>query len=143
MTARAYIPLKEKLAAVLATMLRDDGTGKLVPAIPYADRKRMTADQVLSLFQWHHYPIRKVDNGPDVHWNLEPHFIRPHREITAKVDVPQIRKGDRLRDSLAAFNARIAAKVDGEQVERPRSRFPQGRKLRSRPFQRQAPRTRP
>lgn len=97
MSARAHIPLKEKLAAALSQMLRDDGNGKLVPIIPYDDAKQMTADQILSLFAWDHYPIRKVDGGADRHFNLVPRLIGEHRTKTATVDVPQMRKADRIR----------------------------------------------
>lgn len=126
---RGHISLKEKLAAALAQMLRDDGAGKLVPVIPWDDAKQMTADQVLSLWAWDHYPRRHVDGGPDVHWNLVPRFIGEHREKTAKIDIPEIAKGDRIRDRLAEFNARMAAKDAGD--PRPQR---SARKIPSRPF---------
>src|SRR5262245_61355569 len=97
MTHRSHISLKTKLAAALCQMLRDDGAGKLVPVIPYEDAKLMTADQVLSLFHFDHYPIRRDDNGPDEHWNLVPRPILEHRKKTAEVDRPQMAKADRIR----------------------------------------------
>lgn len=135
MSRSGYIPLKEKLAAALAQMLRDDGSGKLVPVIPYPDAKMMTADQVLSLFHFDHYPVRKTDGGPDKHFNLVPRFIREHREKTATIDVPQIRKADRLsrRADDAAVN-RLLARDAGEPQ---RSRWP-SRKIPSRSFQKAA-----
>lgn len=131
MTARAHISLKEKLAAALCQMLCDDGTGKLVPVIPYDDAKRMTADQVLSLWRWDHYPVRHADGGPDKHFNLVPRLIREHREKTAKVDVPQIRKADRIRRADDAAVNRLLARDAGE--PRQRSRWP-SRKIQSRGF---------
>lgn len=95
---RSHITLKTKLASALCHMLRPDETGKLVPVIPHEDAKLMTEDQVLSIFGWDHYPIRKADNGPDAHWNLTPRPILEHRRKTAKIDIPQMAKADRIID---------------------------------------------
>lgn len=100
MTRRSHINLKTKLAAALCNMLRPDETGKLVPIIPHEHAKMMTEDQVLSVFGWDHYPIRKADNGPDAHWNLTPRPILEHRRKSATVDVPQMAKADRIIERL-------------------------------------------
>lgn len=97
MSKRDHISFKTKLAAALLQMLRPDEDGKLVPVIPYADAKLMTADQIISLFHFDHYPIRKADGGADEPWNLTPRPITEHREKTAKKDKPELAKSARLR----------------------------------------------
>lgn len=80
--------LKTKLAAALV----------LLGEIPYAQAQQMTADQVLSLFQWDH-GIYHVWEGSDDFWNLEPMFIRTHRAKT-KRDVKiiaKVRKAEKRR----------------------------------------------
>lgn len=129
MSPRAHIPLKVKLAAALLQMLRPDENGKLVPVIPHEDAKHMTADQIISLFNFDHTPIPKAHGGPDAPWNLEPRPILEHRRKTAKVDVPMIAKTDRIIDAQAEFRRRLLAKDAGE--PRAPSRWPK-RKLRSR-----------
>lgn len=96
MTARTHIRMKTKLASALCNMLRPDETGKLVPVIPYEHAKLMTEDQVLSIFHFDHWPIRKTDGGPDAHWNLTPRPLPEHRKKTAEIDIPQIAKADRI-----------------------------------------------
>lgn len=96
MTRKAHIPLKEKLAAALAVMLRPDESGKLVPIIPYEHRKMMTAEQIISLFHFDHWPIREEQGGPALHFNLDPKLIKAHRVKTAKIDAPQMAKSRRI-----------------------------------------------
>lgn len=131
MAKRAHISDRTKLAATLLQMLRPNEVGQLVPIIPHAHAKLMTADQIISLFHFDHYPLRKADGGPDEPWNLEPRPIREHREKTAKVDVPGMAKERRVVRVNAEFQRRLLAKDAGE--PRPQSRWPK-RKLRSRPF---------
>ena len=52
----------------------------------------MTADQVISLFQFDHdpHPHAAPFNGPSLHWNCTPRLILAHREKTATHDVPMI-----------------------------------------------------
>lgn len=134
MSKRSHISLKEKLASALAQMLQDDGTGKLVPIIPYEDRKKMTADQVISLFHFHHNILHTHD-GPDAHWNIEPKLIAPHRRETAERDNPAARKVTRISDAQEEFRRRLLAREPGQ--ARPRSG-----KIPSRPFPKRAPRSR-
>ena len=128
-------------------MVRDDGTGKLVPVIRYEHAKLMTADQVLALFHFDHYPIRRVDGGADKHFNLVPRFIPEHREKTAVVDVPQLRKADRLRRRHE--QSLLRRSIQGEDAEltmeetgalrpfHPRGNWSRRKsKLHSRPFRR-------
>ncbi len=118
MSARRHISLKTKLASALLQMLRPDESGKLVPAIPYEDAKQMTADQIISLFQFHHN-ILHAHEGSDEHWNLEPKLIQQHRRETAERDVPVAAKVDRISKSHEEFRRRILAKEPG--VPRQRS----------------------
>lgn len=128
MTKRAHIPDRTKLAAVLLQMLRPDETGKLAPIIPYEHAKLMSADQIISLFQFDHYPIPKAHDGPDEPWNLQPLPIMEHRKKTAEIDVPAIRKADRISDPHEEFVRNTLGKPCGQK------RKPSG-KIKSRGFQ--------
>lgn len=125
-TGRGYISLREKLASALCQMLCDDGTGKLVPVIPYEHAKQMTADQVLSLFEWDHWPRRKADGGEDVHHNLVPRFAAEHQEKTSTIDIPQMAKAARIRKREAGIkpDRKITSwrKFDKTAVYAPRAR---------------------
>lgn len=95
---RSHITLKTKLASALCQMLRyDDDQAEFVPIIPYAEAKRLSEDEILARFDWHHYPIPKAHDGPDVHWNLMPMSKDDHKERTAKIDIPMIAKGKRIQ----------------------------------------------
>jgi hypothetical protein len=83
-----------KLAAALLQM-RDGLTGGRL--IPYDHAKKMTARQIISLFEYDHYPIAKSEGGPDEPWNLRPMLIPAHRERTRKHDLPRIAKNKRVR----------------------------------------------
>lgn len=122
MTARAHIRDKTKLASAIIALFR----------IPYNHARLMTEAQVLSLVQWHHAPIPKANDGPDVHWNLEPRLIKDHREYEAKTGRPQMAKADRLSKAQTETRRRILARKDGER--KPASRWG-GRKMQSREFE--------
>ena len=85
----------------------------------------MTADQIISLVQWHHIHYHR-DSANDEHWNLDPLPIRAHSERTAKIDIPQIAKTKRITKDQEAFRARILTPRDQRPAKR--SRF------QSRPF---------
>lgn len=102
MTARAYIGLKTKLASALL----------VVGGIPHEHAKLMTEDQVLSLFQWHHFPIPHGHDGADVHHNLTPILIKPHRNYEAKIGRPMMAKVDRLSQAHADFRRKLLARDD-------------------------------
>ena len=108
--SRPAIPFKTKLAATLRTMLVEED-GKLVPFLDYNTAKEMTEDQVISLFAFDHDPKPVAFGGTDEHHNLIPRPIREHRIKTAKVDVPRIRKSDRLSIKQAEFRRRMLAKI--------------------------------
>lgn len=122
MTRRAYIPLKTKLASALLTIVRDDGTGKLVPVIPRDEAKRMTPEAVLSHFAWDHIE-RKALGGTDDFWNLQPLPVEEHRVKTAKIDVPAIAKVKRLSREEQEFREKLLAKEPGKPREKS-SRWP-------------------
>ncbi len=128
MSKRDYIRMEELLAAAL----RDLG------GIKHEHAKLMTAGQIISLFQRDHYPIRKTDGGPDVHWNLQWKFIGDHRFKTSKHDVPQIAKAKRLTKAEHEFRTRMLAKTFGEIESKEQVRQRLGikpkQKIPSRPF---------
>jgi hypothetical protein len=90
MKRRRKIHTKTKLAAALCQMMMPDENGKFVRIIEHEDAKKLSADQIISIFQFHHHPIAKALGGPDEHWNLEPKPILEHRYITAKETRPAI-----------------------------------------------------
>lgn len=92
--------LKTKLAAALLKL----------GDVPHEHAKQMTADQVICLYQFDHYPIRKCDGGPDEPWNLVPRLIKEHRTKTATIDQSQIAKGKRIRRKWAAHRQRMEVK---------------------------------
>lgn len=92
-------PLKEQLAAALRDMMVMNQDGDWERAIPWEHARNMTAEQVLSLFQRDHYPIRHEMGGPNVHWNCQWLFKGRHRDKTAKKDQPEIAKSKRIREA--------------------------------------------
>lgn len=90
--------------------------------IPYTDAKLMSAEQIISLYNFDHN-IRHADGGTIDFWNLTPRLIAPHRKKTAKVDVPAIAKNKRIRKKAERFDERMYAKVTGVPYEKPRSRI--------------------
>lgn len=96
MRKRPSISLKVKLAATLLTIVRPNERGELERVIPHEQARKMTADQVISLFHFDHWPIRHADGGPAAPWNLEPRPILEHRRKSAKIDAPQMAKSRRL-----------------------------------------------
>lgn len=119
--------LRDKLAAALA----------IIAGVPFEHRKVMTADQVISLFQFDHdpHPHTAPFNGPSLHWNCTPRLILDHRHKTATKDVPMIYRVRRGVVARLQHEKTMAAKV-GIEVEAPRAkpkkRWPKGRKLQSR-----------
>lgn len=125
---RKKIPLKTLLASALL-QLRDAGG---MPLISYEHSKLMTADQICSLFNFDHYPIRKADGGPDEPWNLQPLLIKAHRIKTAKKDKPELSKQARLRGETCTGPRK--------QIPARQNPWPKQRKLRGRGFQKRAQR---
>jgi len=76
--------------------------------IPYSDAKKMTEDQLLSLWHFDHNILHETGHPDrDKFWNLTPMLIRPHREKT-KRDAAIIAKGRRIRTKLRAAEAELA-----------------------------------
>jgi hypothetical protein len=122
---RAHIPMKTKLAAAL---LQTDAGQHY---IPYLHSKLMTADQIISLFQLDHYPIRHADGGTDEPWNLTWLWIGEHREKT-KRDVKEMAKTKRihLREWRGQYHKSLAANIARPKRKIPSRPFPKGRKFR-------------
>ncbi len=119
---RKAVSLKAKLAAALRELAE----------IPMDHARQMTADQVISLFQFNHILLHrdhKHEPWVDDHWNIEPLLIKAHRERTAKIDVPQMRKSDRIHQAHEEFRARLL-QPRNERPER-KSKWPK-RKMRPR-----------
>lgn len=93
MTARAHISLMKKLASALLALGH----------IPHEHAKLMSAEQIVSLYQFHHHPIPSALGGPDEPWNLQPELIARHRDITTKdngtgrSDIAMIARERRIR----------------------------------------------
>lgn len=109
MAKRAHVNLKTKLAAALRELAR----------IPVDHAQLMTADQLISLFQWDHN-LYHVHDGGDEHYNLTPMMIASHREKTAKIDVPQIAKTRRISREQEAFRQRLLTPREDRPVRKSR-----------------------
>lgn len=94
---RKHISLKTKLAAVLLQLREYGSDGQWLPIIDHFDAKHMSADQIISLFHFDHYPVPHAEGGPDEPWNLQAELIQSHHEKTRKRDVPQIAKNKRIK----------------------------------------------
>ncbi len=126
---RSHITLKTKLAAALLTIVRDDGTGRLAPVIPREDAKTMSADQVLSAFEFDHVELHAL-GGSDHHSNLYPRPRPEHREKSRK-DTSAVAKVKRLSREQEDFRARLLAKGEPSEPAPPRR---SKRRIPSRPF---------
>jgi len=78
--------------------------------IPHEHAKQMTAEQIISLYQFDHYPLRRCDGGPFEPWNLRPLLIKAHRRKSAKEDQPAIAKDKRIASKHQQHLAAMAAK---------------------------------
>ena len=95
---RQHITLKTKLASALCQLVRyDDEEADWVRIISHEEAKRLSEDEILARFDFHHDPIPKAYDGPDVHWNLTPLPKDEHRRITSEIDIPRIAKSKRIR----------------------------------------------
>lgn len=134
--------LTNKLAAALLQSRGEDGA----LLIPYEHAKLMSDDQVISLFEFDHYPIRWVDGGPTAGFNLVPRLKAGHSfktnvdNGTGRGDKTDIARDRKIAANHEAFRARLLAPDKGRDQPKPRSSFPQGRKLQSRStFRRRKP----
>lgn len=131
--------LSEKLASALLTMKKVDDSGAVVPIIGFEEAKTLTAKQIISRFEFDHYPIPYAQGGPNEPWNLEPREKQEHREKTASRDIPQIAKTKRISAAHQEFVRRILAK--GSDNEGAVAKTRPKRKIRSRPFMKRVKKT--
>lgn len=117
--------LRTKCAAALLALTDERGER----LIPHKHAKAMSADQIISLFQFDHHPIRAEAGGPTEPWNLDPRLIPEHRDKTARRDIPEIAKIKRVTAAEEDFRRRML--VPKDQREPRRSRWPK-RKMRGR-----------
>lgn len=129
---RKYVAIREKWAAALSMLLpqevRDDLRERKVPA-----------KTVIALFDQDHVVLHAFD-GPDRWWNFTPMLRALHREKSRR-DTSIVAKSGRLVEGQREHLATMARKLIGPSPfeEKPkRSRWPQGRKLQSRGFERRA-----
>jgi hypothetical protein len=123
--ARGHISFKTKLVAALCQM-RHEVDGRLELILNHDEAKALSEDQILSLFHWDHTVTPHAEEGADVHWNLAPELIVPHRVKTATVDVPGIAKRKRVATSYVEHTRTMATPRD----QRPERKS----KWASRPF---------
>src|SRR5262245_57921054 len=116
---RRHVSLKTKLASALLALGH----------IPYEHAKLMTADQIISLYQWDHNALHAL-GGVDLFWNLTQSLIVPHR-VKSKKDKSIVSKVVRLRRAQSEVVC-ILLKPTGHRRKRS---WPEGRKLRSRGFE--------
>lgn len=109
--------LTTKLASALLQIKGDDGQ----PLIDWEHAKLMSSTQIVSLFQFDHYPIRHEAGGPAEPWNLVPRLIMPHREKTKK-DVGEVAKIRRVSREHEDFVKRLL--VPRDQREPRKSKWP-------------------
>ncbi|UYO50282.1 HNH endonuclease [Rhodopseudomonas palustris] len=112
MAKRAHISVTTKLAAALLTIRRPNENGELVPVIAFEEAQKLTAAQIISRFEFNHYPIPHALGGPDAPWNLEPLPKAEHRQITADVDIPRIAKVKKISKAEEEFRRRLLAKTE-------------------------------
>lgn len=90
MVARKHISHKTARAALIVQC----------GLVPYVDAKKMTEDQIISLFHLDHNILHETGHEDrDKFWNLTHTFIKAHREKT-KQDAKIIAKGRRIRERI-------------------------------------------
>ncbi len=88
MTRSRYIPKDEKIAALLFELLP--------PEIQkFCYEHKVESSEILSLFEWDHYPKRFVDGGPNIWWNIRALAPAEHKIKTAR-DKAELAKTKRL-----------------------------------------------
>lgn len=97
---KAKIPLHTKCAAALLMVMVRDEFGNLVRAITHEEAQQLTDWQIISLFDFDHYPQEEQDGGPTIAWNLTPRLKPEHRKKTG-ADAKRRAKGRRLRAAQA------------------------------------------
>lgn len=77
--------------------------------VPHEIAKEMTEDEVLALVEYDHYPIRKADGGPDLHWNLRP-MLRDDHKTKTKHDASDMAHERKVRKASAAHESKMLQK---------------------------------
>lgn len=109
MVRRAHIGWKTHYAAALLALRQ----------VPYDDAKRMTEDQIISLYHLDHNILHETeDPNRDLFWNLTPMFIGAHR-VKTKKDIAIVAKSRRIRKRLAASTDAIHELLHGEAGQGP------------------------
>jgi len=130
-------------ALIIEHVKVEDEHGNPVPMVTREEAKLMTAEQIFSLTQRDHDPIR-VETAKALGWtprqynhptNISVKAIHTHRVKTAKVDIPEIAKSDRISAEQAEFQRRMLAKVGIETEAPAKQKFK--RKWASRSFAQQ------
>ncbi|MBP6228495.1 MAG: hypothetical protein KA472_11235 [Pseudomonadales bacterium] len=101
------IPLTTKCAAALLMVMVRDEHGNLVRAITHHEAQQLTDWQIISLFDFDHYPQEEQDGGPTIAWNLTPRLKPEHRKKTG-ADAKRRAKGRRLRAAQARHAVAMA-----------------------------------
>jgi hypothetical protein len=118
MSQRKHINLKTKLASALLAL----------GDIPYEDSKLMSAEQIISLYQFDHGILHSTE-PIDEPWNLTPRLIMAHREKSKK-DTGKAAKTKRIDKKWTEFTSKVLAKP--QSIEK-QYKWPK-RKLQSRGF---------
>ena len=124
-TSRYASQLAAALLQLLPQSLRDELRAARVPA-----------KKIISLFTPDHNELWSL-GGPDKCWNLTMRLRGPGLKAKDARDTSIAAKVKRLSAEHEDFRRRVLAPV--KRPRESRSRFPQGRKLQSRGFQRRAP----
>lgn len=127
--ARAHIPLTERLAAAYACLLPQDVRDNL-------RARRVPAKVVIRLFTDDHNELHAL-GGSDRWWNLTPTERAPHKEKSRR-DTSIVAKVRRIAPEHEEFRRRLLAKPCGAKRQKT-GKWPTGRKIQSRGFQRRRP----
>jgi hypothetical protein len=123
---RKYVAIREKWAAALSMLLPQAQRDEL-------RERRATAKEVIALFDQDHVVFHAI-GGPDRWWNFTPMLRAPHKEKSRR-DTSAIAKVRRLEAQHEDFRRRVLAPDKKPRVTRD-GRWPKGRKLQSRGFER-------
>lgn len=120
---RHKIPAKEREAALAGLLMH----------IRYDHLRQMSADQVLSLIQYHHN-IPVAIGGENKHWNLVVMWRRQHQEETAKRTLPMLAKVKRIDKSWRPQPQVTVGEVGDLMFPKPPPKPKSKYRIQSRPF---------
>ena len=96
--------------------------------------RRAAAKEVIGLFDQDHVVLHAL-GGPDRWWNFTPLLRAPHREKSRR-DTSIVAKTRRLNAEQEDFRRNLLKPRGRGHVTRDKGRWPQGRKIQSRGFER-------